>query len=120
MSLHTSTGTPTKAQQRRFEAIKLETGCVCCRLSNATYVQPEIHHLLSGGRRRGHDLTIGLCGWHHRGVASQDTTSAWLRQYAGPSLAHGSKPFHAHFGSDEVLLAEQERLLCRVGFKKME
>ncbi len=112
MTLHTSTGKPTKAQERRFIEIKLDGGCVCCQMRNLGYIQPEIHHLLSGGRRRGHYFTIGLCSWHHRGVTPTGYTNTWMRQDHGPSLAHGSKPFHEAFGSDDALLAYQNAQLA--------
>ena len=108
-----STGKRTKAQQARFDRIK-ETGCIVCALRGITKpVYPEIHHLLSGGRRRGHDFTIGLCPWHHRAVPFGD----WLdhancRRMLGPSLAEGSKTVHVEHGSDEFLLAAQN---ARIG-----
>lgn len=117
MSLHTSTGAPTKAQQRRFDAIKLDTGCVCCRKRGLGYVQPEIHHLLSGGKRRGHDDSIGLCQWHHRGVTPQGMARMDMHAHYGPSLYYGSKPFHAEFGSDDELLTYQNALLHQHGIR---
>ena len=68
MTLHNSTGKATKAQQARFERIK-EIGCICCLKTLYVYEPPEIHHITDCGRRRGHDYTIGLCPWHHRGVS---------------------------------------------------
>ena len=35
------------------------------------------------------------------------------RDLFGPSLAHGSKPFHAAFGSDDELLARVNELLAQ-------
>jgi hypothetical protein len=111
MSLQTSTGKATKMQVKRFEAIK-ESGCICCRLSSVAPQYPEIHHLLSGGRRRGHDETIGLCAWHHRGVKPDYyQTKREVRALMGPSLAEGSKPFHAEYGSDDQLLQIQNELI---------
>lgn len=107
-----STGRRTKAQQARFDAIKA-SGCIVCALRGLNRVYPEIHHLLSGGRRRGHDFTIGLCPWHHRAVPFGDWMNhARCRADLGPSLAEGSKTFHAEHGSDEYLLAAQN---ARIG-----
>lgn len=106
--MRTSTGAPTKAQAARFVAIKLDTGCVCCRIKGLGYVQPDIHHLTL--RKRCHDETIGLCPWHHRGYTEGRSVAAFEDMF-GPSLAQGSKPFHAAFGSDEQLLAYQNELL---------
>jgi hypothetical protein len=107
-----STGKRTKAQQLRFDRIKA-IGCIACRLRGLDKrVLCEVHHLLSGGRRLGHDFTVGLCPWHHRRVPFGD----WLDhanclRLLGPSLAGGSKPFHAEFGSDGDLLKYQNELL---------
>jgi hypothetical protein len=40
-----------------------------------------------------------------------DLPLAVLRTEYGPSLAEGSKPFHAEFGSNEALLAMQDHYL---------
>jgi hypothetical protein len=106
-----STGNPTKAERARMDAIK-EGPCLCCRMRGLPSFCPEIHHLLSGNKRRGHRFTIGTCAWHHRGVVPAGLTRARMQETHGPSLAHGSKPFHAAFGSDDELLALQDRLLA--------
>lgn len=80
-----------------------EIGCVACR-KMGYFSLADVHHLLSGGRRRGHDFTIPLCPWHHRGIEPPPVD-------VGPSLANGSKPFRAAFGSDDELLAEVNRLI---------
>lgn len=110
-----STGRPTRAEAEWIEAVK-SAGCLCCIArgfphdSNGPLV--EAHHLLSGGIRRGHLFTVGLCQWHHRGRL---IVSGWdhadHRHHLGPSLAEGSVPFHAAFGSDDDLYAAQQRLL---------
>jgi hypothetical protein len=107
--MKTSTGTPTKAEAARMAAFQ-KIGCLACR-SLGFYRTPEVHHLLSGNKRRGHKFTVPLCSWHHRSTPFElyDQKSSTLA--FGPSLALGSKPFHAHFGSDEELLAETNRLL---------
>lgn len=69
------------------------------------------HHLLSGGRRMGHQATIGLCCWHHMAQPFWLHTHEDMREHYGPSLAEGSKPFHAAFGSDAILLAMQNEYL---------
>jgi hypothetical protein len=105
-----STGTPTKAEDARMAAIK-DGPCVCCYLLRLPSYCPEIHHLLSGNKRRGHLYTVGLCSWHHRQVTHEGWTAATMQAGFGPSLAAGSKPFHAAFGSDEDLLALQNSLI---------
>ena len=90
----------TKLDDRRFQRFQ-DIGCIACR-QHGEYRQADVHHLLSGGRRRGHEFTIPLCPYHHRNVGVG----------IGPSLACGSKPFHEAFGSDEELLARTNRLLA--------
>lgn len=110
-----STGNMTKAEAEWVSKVK-QRGCQCCIARGYPHDPDgpvvEAHHLLSGGIRRGHGETIGLCAWHHRGSAvvpgwSRDTH----RRLLGPSLAHGSVPFHREFGTDDEMLAQQMHLL---------
>jgi hypothetical protein len=113
-----STGKPTKAQAERIDRLK-RGECVSCWLNRqsgrptAHFGGCDAHHVLSGGIRRGHHATLACCPWHHRGVKPYDQmTDAQATDLFGPSLAHGSKPFHALYGSDDELLALQEQLLA--------
>lgn len=106
----------TPADEARIDAIKHGL-CIACLLEGITTLFPEAHHLLSGGRRRGHRFTIGLCIWHHRGQCHDgETTTSMTRRY-GPSLAKGSKPFHQRYGSDDELLELQDGLLRTWGLE---
>jgi hypothetical protein len=109
-----STGTPTKAQQERFYRIQ-EIGCIAC-LSRNIARAAEIHHLTIGGRhgqkRRGHDFTIGLCSWHHRGVNAYGSQKLGASTY-GPSYALEPRLFRSTFGSDDLLLSFQNELIDR-------
>ena len=103
----------TKAEQARFDAIKAGP-CLACMQRGIDLTGQglvEVHHLLSGGRRIGHMATIGLCSWSHRGVVFEFHSHAEMRETYGPSLAEGSKPFRAAFGTDAELLAIQNALL---------
>lgn len=113
-----STHKPTKAQVLRLERIT-RGECICCAINRrigyatAAFGGCDAHHLLSGGRRIGHDATIGICPWHHRGVKPYDAmTDAEASRTFGPSLAHGSRPFHDVYGSDVDLLAQQNEVLA--------
>lgn len=92
-----------------------QIGCVACWLggywAKAARFQTEIHHLLSGGRRRGHQYTIALCVWHHRSDPDYGMTKTQMAAKYGPSLAGGSKPFHETFGSDAEMLEAQNAML---------
>jgi hypothetical protein len=93
-----------------MDAIKQAGECMAClQLRGAgAHGHIECHHLLSGGRRRGHRYVIGLCVWHHRGDPHFSMTKTEMTEWLGPSLAGGSKPFHARFGTDDALLAMQD------------
>jgi hypothetical protein len=85
-------------KELRFNQGFQRIGCIACA-QNGRYSQPEVHHLIYGGKRRGDEFTVPLCPAHHRGVNHHESVH-------GPSLAHGSKPFRERFGSDDYLLAE--------------
>lgn len=129
--MHSKANGPTKAEAKRFERI-VELGCVACR-KNAELrpISCEVHHLLDGGRRRGHSFTVGLCQWHHRGVVNDLIVSEATRflggdkkaglkctvdgttAFFGPSLYHDRKAFRERYGTDDELLAYQEELLAQ-------
>lgn len=103
----------TKADKARRAAIHAGH-CVACYqrgidLRGQGLVQ--WHHLLSGGRRIGHQATVGLCFWRHMAQPFWGCIHSEMRDEYGPSLAEGSKPFHAEFGSNTELLELQNRLL---------
>jgi hypothetical protein len=100
-----------------------ELGCICCLMRRAPWIvhrswRPiEIHHLLSGGKRIGHDATVALCHWHHQAKCFPSTTSGYMAQSRlyGPSLEREPRRFREVYGSDDELLAFQNELLARVG-----
>jgi hypothetical protein len=109
-----STGNRTKAEQARFDKMKEMGQCVACyQRGFRGWQYIEIHHLLSGNKRIGHMATVGLCTWHHRSVyeSGHGHDKDSMTQFLGPSLANGSKPFRAEFGTDAELLAIQNALL---------
>lgn len=112
-----STGNPTLAEAAWLRMVK-EAGCVCCAARGYDRGPggplAEAHHLLSGGIRRGHMHTVGLCAWHHRGrLIVTGWTHATHRRLLGPSLAEGSVPFHEAFGDDDALMAATHALIAR-------
>lgn len=113
MIMHAHAVRITKPDALRFEQLRL-VGCICCRKSDVLglYIpgnELHIHHLLKSGKRRGHRFTVPLCKFHHTGVCSRGRT--WGEKWLGPSLAYGSKPFRAVYGSDDDLLAYADRLI---------
>jgi hypothetical protein len=101
-----------KADLARFRAFQ-QIGCIACR-QRGVFSQADVHHLLSGGRRRGHQFTIPLSAWHHRGVPPDGMSRKEAERYLGPSLAHSPRAFRAEFGDDETLLATVNKLLERL------
>jgi len=76
-----------------------------------TCMPDEIHHLTSVGRQIDQNHTICLCQWHHRAICLLAVKSSEMTQKYGPSLAKGSKTFHAHYGDNDTLLAYQNELI---------
>ena len=92
------------ANKHRFERLK-DIGCVAC-LKQGYHRLAEIHHLVEG-YRLGHDWTIPLCEWHHRGVPpTMAMTKAQARQLLGPSLAETKRQFVGEYGTERELLEE--------------
>lgn len=106
-----SCGPITEADAARFEVIH-RIGCVACRKHRGIIVPCEIHHLTGGGhhgqKRRGHQFTIGLCAWHHRGVGVERD----LLPRFGPSYARQPKVFREVIGTDAELLKLQNHLIA--------
>jgi hypothetical protein len=85
-------------------------GCIACR-KRGIASQADVHHLLSGGKRRGHRFTIPLCPWHHRGYTADGFDSVDMLAKYGHSLALTPRKFRDEFGSDETLLRNVDMLL---------
>jgi hypothetical protein len=110
-----STKKPTKAEAARMAALKHMT-CIACAegyqrklYGLVSWAPSEVHHLLSGNKRRGHMFTIPLCPYHHRGQSVLPYKRA--AELMGPSLARSSKAFRATYGSDDELLSRVNALL---------
>lgn len=106
----------TKADKARRQAIHWG-GCMACmqrdiNMAESGYVQ--WHH--TAGKSR-HDLTCGLCQWHHMGRPMYGMSKAQLREQFGPSLFHEKKAFHDEFGSNDELLERQNAILREQGIE---
>jgi len=98
-----------KADSTRMQSIK-DSGCICCLLVTGKTQAPDVHHLTSGSRRKGHQATIGLCGYHHRGLLDNQSKQ-FVSGLLGPSYAWGRRGFQEYFGRDELLLKIQNVVL---------
>lgn len=82
--------------------------CMCCVDEHKSQITPtEAHHIVDKGYRKhsgGHQSTLPLCEWHHRGVpAYKQTISETLFEY-GPSLALHKRLFIETYGTERELL----------------
>ena len=113
-----STGKPTLAQQRRMDTIA-EIGCIVAHSLGIDWgdrpIPAEVHHLTVGGKhgakRRGHDFTIGLNPWSHRGEPFGGMSAALCEELFGPSYARQPRKFRQEVGSDDYLLDLQNTLI---------
>lgn len=109
-----STGNPTVAQQQRMDAIR-EIGCIVAHSLGLGHVPCEVHHLTIGGKhgakRRGHDFTVGLNLWSHRGEAFGGMSAETCERLFGPSYAKQPRRFRQEIGSDDYLLDLQNTLI---------
>lgn len=109
-----STKKPTQAQAWRLEQLA-GMRCIACVIEGCE--QPsrtEIHHLVDKGTRAlsgGHDSTLPICGWHHRGEPKAGYSSELMRGYYGPSLALHKRDFVSVYGNERDLLETVNGLL---------
>ena len=85
---------PTAAEKRWMCQI-VDLGCVVCRIQGRGYSPANVHHLLSGGRRIGHESTIPLCHTHH---ANAPRDSGEVSRHPGKAA------FEARYGTEARLL----------------
>lgn len=100
----------TKEERSRMRRVN-EIGCIVCLKKGIKSGPAENHHLLDGGRRRGHRFTIGLCGYHHAGRFPEGVDRKEYRHRMGPALTDGTKLFRMMFGTDDELLKLQDDLI---------
>lgn len=99
----------TKQQKERFQKLN-ELGCIACR-KNGHWRQSEVHHIVEGRKRLGHDQTLPLCPWHHRGIPDNNLSIAVATEILGPSLAHSKREFVNTYGTEKDLLCDVNSLL---------
>lgn len=102
--------TATKADRERWQLFR-HIGCIVTRHKFGVYNDYDVHHLVEGGRRLGHQYTIPLNPWYHRGVPPMEMTMAEAEDFYGPSLARNKRAFVAKFGTERKLLETVETML---------
>jgi len=94
---------PTKEEKNRLNWIGSQYGgCIPCLLKGYSGVLAEVHHVVQGNKRSGHEFTYGNCYWHHEGHEPARP---------GPSLGKGKRPSQAYFGAATMLCDLQTFLI---------
>lgn len=105
-----STRKPRIADVERFAKLR-SIGCIVSRLYFNRWEPAEIHHLVEGRKRLGHQFTIPLSAWFHRGVPPMEMRPSEATKALGPSLALSKREFVARFTTERELLEETNKLL---------
>ena len=97
-----------KADRERMAAVR-ELGCIACSIDGyqIAWSPIEVHHLVDKGYRKhsgGHQATIPLCQWHHRGVLPKGFTTGTATAAFGPSMALAKRHFNERYGTQRALL----------------
>lgn len=91
----------TKAESAWMDSI-CQLGCIVCLLFKGVVSPAEPHHMLRGGRRRGHLFTIPLCPLHHRSGRNDDEVV---------SRDQNQRRFEKRYGTEDSLLAKTRELV---------
>lgn len=91
----------TKKEREWMDAIT-RLGCCVCLSEGLGPSSAVVHHITSGGRRRGHLFTIPLCPSHH---------NSGLNNEFIVSRHPWKSAFQARYGSEETLLAKTKEML---------
>lgn len=107
-----STGTPTKDEDARFDAMT-ERGCVACMKDGFPNgkAATEIHHFTIGNRRISHKATAALCPQHHRGEAIDGLSRCERLETIGPSWHKERRAFRARYGTDAEMVSYQNAVI---------
>lgn len=102
-----------RAEKMRMVAVK-EVGCIVALERGLGFVPCEIHHLTLGGRhgqkRRGHECTVGLNPWSHRGVPFGGMAAERCRELFGPSYAREPRAFRELYPDDWLLEIQDQAI----------
>jgi hypothetical protein len=109
---------PTKKQRERLDRLH-RLPCIACVQEGVSQPFPtEAHHLVDFGYREhsgGHDATIPLCCWHHRGQQLTGANPKMMATMYGPSLALEKRAFTTRYGTQRELLQRVEMVLGLYG-----
>src|SRR5690606_19956039 len=101
-----STRKPTRAQARRLEQLA-GMRCIACVIEGrAQPHRTEVHHITDKGYRRlsgGHDATLPLCSWHHRGIPPNGMKTDEAIFHYGPAPARAQTRLIEPYGTEREL-----------------
>lgn len=73
--MHQGKVKPTAEEQAWMDDI-VQVGCICCRVWHNVITPAVVHHIIEGGRRKGHLFTIPLCDpGHHQNSPTKEKIS---------------------------------------------
>lgn len=104
----------TKTDKKRLDIIHRLPCLACVQLGLLGCGRVEAHHLVDKGYRKhsgGHQATIPLGAWHHRGEPIFGHSVRYMQSVYGPSLALASKHFAVVFGNQRELLARTNAVI---------
>ena len=104
----------TKSDKKRLDIIHRLPCMACVQNGSDTGMRVEAHHLVDKGYRKhsgGHQATLPLCGWHHRGEPLMGWTVANMHEFHGPSLFHHGKQFTVRYGNQREMLANIDKVI---------
>jgi hypothetical protein len=104
----------TKVDQKRLDIIHRLPCLACVQEGEIQPNRTEAHHIVDNGYRAhsgGHQATIPLCGWHHRGEPKMPQSKTEMGFIYGPSLATSKRFFVLRYGTERELLAHVNAML---------
>lgn len=91
---------PPTAEESAWMAWVADFGCVVCWREHNVKTPCAVHHIVEGGRRKGHMFTLGLCdAGHHQNTPTPEKISRHPNK----------KRFEAAYGTEYELLAFLQR-----------
>ena len=87
------------SEEKAWIAFLVDYGCVLCKWEWQLTTPPQIHHMLSGGRRMGHLWTLPLCFSHHDGGINNAQIVS-----RGHSLRRWENRYAERFGTEREIL----------------
>src|SRR5205814_3534556 len=100
---HRNSKPVTPAEREHLERVR-SLGCCACEKFGVVWLTPiHVHHILAGHKRMGHAWVLPLCKPHHVGGPFTLYQELLIPREARVSIAHGSRAFARHYGTERSL-----------------